>query len=73
MGEPKEEPPNLDVLIFMMAMAAVFTPIAKWHGAITIEAGFLFLRFRRKLRPRTRMKALAASRPWPSEWKRPDK
>ena len=68
MGEPKEGPPNLDVLIFMV-VAAFFAPIVQWHT----EAGALFWRFRRKLRPRTRMKALAASMSWPSVWKRPDK
>jgi hypothetical protein len=68
MGEPKEGPPNLGLLIFIV-VAAFFAPIAKWHT----EAGALFWRFRRKLRPSTRLKALAASRSWPSVWKRLDK
>jgi hypothetical protein len=66
MGEPKEGPPGLDVLIFIV-VAAFFAPIVQWHA----EAGTLFWRFRRKLRPRMRLKALAARMHWPSVWKRP--
>jgi hypothetical protein len=52
---PETGPPDLAMLI-CMPVAAILAPIAQWHGTLTFEV-------RSFLRPRTRMKALAANFP----------